>query len=317
MVEQQKARVVKDDGVSGNYTGRKLIDELKRQGAALLTTGAGWMIVETPNINAEDGIKKRQRVKWKLQRGALYVYEAEFMIYDIKGFDFVMGKRWMHNINQWYQIDDDSNEIWIADNLCEEREDGRVHYLPGLRPLDIDEGIVEQAKFIGIHSIRKGELKNVSACLMKWVFLVKVHHRGDGSTLQTDELLGEFQEMLTEFQGLLDEPTFPNVQNGRQADFEIKMNPNGKILFRSPYWISLWEEAELRRQIDKAICCGRIQPSWSNFGSPVIFMPKPDHTLCMSINDRAVNAITVKDRYPLIHIENLLNSTYGSCWFRK
>ena len=31
----------------------------------------------------------------------------------------------------------------------------------------------------------------------------------------------------------------------------------------------------------------------------------------------AVNAITVKDRYPLPHIEDLLDSMYSSCWFTK
>jgi len=80
---------------------------------------------------------------------------------------------------------------------------------------------------MGIHIIRKAELKNVSAHLLKRAFLIKVHHIGDGSTLQTDELPGEIQEMLTEFQGLFGEPTFANSQNGRQADFEIKTDPNG------------------------------------------------------------------------------------------
>jgi len=37
----------------------------------------------------------------------------------------------------------------------------------------------------------------------------------------------------------------------------------------------------------------------------------------MCIDYRAVNAITVKDRYPLPHIEDLLNSMHGSCWFTK
>jgi len=167
----------------------------------------------------------------------------------------------MRDINQRYQIDHDSNEMWIANNLWEEREDGRVHYLPGLHPLDVDEGIVEQANFMGIHIIRKVELKNVSARLLKQAFLIKAHRHADGSTLQTDEPPGEFQEMLAEFQGLFGEPTFANSQNGRPADIEVKMDPNGKIPFRSPYRISPREETELRRQIDKAIHFGWIQPS--------------------------------------------------------
>jgi len=197
----------------------------------------------------------------------------------------------MRDINRRYQIDHDSNEMWIADNLWEEREDGQVHHLPGPHPLHVDEGIVEQAKIMGKHIIRKAELKNVSTRLLKRAFLIKAHHRSNGSTLQTDEPPGEFQEMLTEFQGLFGEPTFPNSQNGRQADFEIKTDPNGKIPFHSPYRISPWEETELRRQIDKAIRCGWIEPSRSNIGSPVLFVPKPGSTLRMCIDYRAVNAI--------------------------
>jgi len=76
--------------------------------------------------------------------------------------------------------------MWIANNLWEEREDGQVQYLPGLCPLDVEEGIVEQAKFMGINIKRKAELKNVSARMLKRAFLIKVHHRADGGTLQTD-----------------------------------------------------------------------------------------------------------------------------------
>jgi len=88
----KKARLVKDDGVSVNYVGRQFIEELKWQGAALQAKEAGWMIVETANIKAEDGIEKRQRVKLKLRLSASYVYDAEFTIYDVKGMDIVLGK---------------------------------------------------------------------------------------------------------------------------------------------------------------------------------------------------------------------------------
>jgi hypothetical protein len=170
---------------------------------------------------------------------------------------------------------------------------------------------------MGIHIIRKAELKNMSARLLNWALLIKVHHSGDGGRLQADKPPDEFQKMLTAIQGLFGEPTFANSQNRRQADFEIKTDPNGKIPFRSPYRISPSKEAELRRQIDKAISCSWIQPSRSNFGSPVLFVPKPDGTLYMCINYRAVNTLTVKDRYLLPHIEDILNSMHGSCWFIK
>ena len=48
-----KARAVKDDGVLQNYVGRKLLDELKHQGAAWSAMDAGCMIGQTANVNAE------------------------------------------------------------------------------------------------------------------------------------------------------------------------------------------------------------------------------------------------------------------------
>jgi len=66
-----------------------------------------------------------------------------------------------------------------------------------------------------------------------------------------------------------------------------------------------------------AIRCGWIHPSRSDFGSPVLFVLKPDVTLRMWIDYCAVNAITVKDCYPLPHIEHLLNSMHGPCGFTQ
>jgi hypothetical protein len=94
------ARVVKNDSMSENDMRRKIIDELTLEGAAFQAKEAGWIIVEMANIKAEDGFENRQRVKLKLPLGALYVYEAEFTIYNVKGCDIVLGQRWMCDINR-------------------------------------------------------------------------------------------------------------------------------------------------------------------------------------------------------------------------
>jgi hypothetical protein len=64
----------------------------------------GWMIVETANVNAEDGIEKHQWVKLKLQLGSTYVYEAEFMVYDVKGFDIYLFIYSSYSMQQGFNI---------------------------------------------------------------------------------------------------------------------------------------------------------------------------------------------------------------------
>jgi hypothetical protein len=98
---------------------------------------------------------------------------------------------------------------------------------------------------------------------------------------------------------------------------EIKTNPNGKIQFRLQYFISPHEAEGHWRRRYKVICCHWIQAFRSNGGSPASFVQKRDYTLQMCNDYRAVNAITVKDHYPLPHIEDLLNCIHGSCWFTK
>jgi hypothetical protein len=92
--------------------------------------------------------------------------------------------------------------------------------------------------------------------------------------------------MLQDFnaRGLFDEPTYQNARDGGH-EFKIVIEPGGKAPFRSPYRISPREEAELRRQIEKALRNGWITPSSSNYGLPVLFVPKGDGSLAGRASD--------------------------------
>ena len=79
--------------------GQKFIDQLKWQVAALSANDAGWMNVDTANLNAENRIENRQRLKLKPRLSATYVYEAEFTVYNVKGYDIVLGKRCIRYIH--------------------------------------------------------------------------------------------------------------------------------------------------------------------------------------------------------------------------
>jgi hypothetical protein len=306
------AKAVKDDGALENYVSRSYVENLQKAGANLEIEDDGWMVVETANANVEDVVERHQRVTLSLHIGS-YVYKARFTIYDVKGFDIVLGKRWMRDINGRYHIDHDSNEMWVSDRPWEERhEGGHIHYLPGLRPQDVGD-IQEQARMMGIDIILQDELRRVDRRLLKRAFFIRVYKKEEDPK-PPDEMTAMLQEFGA--RGLFDEPTYKNARDGGH-EFKIVIEPGGKVPFRSPYRISPKEEEELRRQIEKALRNGWITPSSSNYGSPVLFVPKADGSLRMCIDYRAVNRITVKDRYPLPHIEDLFNGLEGSKVFSK
>lgn len=52
---------------------------------------------------------------------------------------------------------------------------------------------------------------------------------------------------------------------------------------------------------------GLIRPSHIPYGAPVLVVLKKDGTLRMCIDYRALNAVTVKSRYPLPRIDELFD----------
>ena len=88
--------------------------------------------------------------------------------------------------------------------------------------------------------------------------------------------------------------------------------PNGPVYRRS-----LMENEEIKRQIQELLQKGHIRPSSSPYGSPIVLVQKKDGTWRLCIDYRALNKITVWNRYPIPQINDLLDQLKDAKYFSK
>jgi hypothetical protein len=115
-----------------------------------------------------------------------------------------------------------------------------------------------------------------------------------------------YHVVLIEFEDVFQE--VPRLPLKRDIDFSINLMSRAAPVSKAPYIMSMPELKELKLQLEEILKKGYIHTSMSPWGSPVLFVKKKDGTLRLCIDFRQLNKVTVKNKYPLLRIDDILIS---------
>ncbi len=150
------------------------------------------------------------------------------------------------------------------------------------------------------------------------------------------QILADFQVMQMQLETLdesLEEPTIPkayrdladvfspsnanSLPSHRDEDHAIELEPEKTPPFGPLYNLSEYQLKTLRKYIDENLANRFIRSSKSFSGAPVLFIPKSDGTLRLCVDYRGLNSMTIKNRYPLPLIDEILDRLSGAWVFTK
>src|ERR1051325_8471087 len=109
----------------------------------------------------------------------------------------------------------------------------------------------------------------------------------------------------------------PDVPPEREVEFGIDLVPGTKPVSMAPYRMSASELAELKKQLEELLENKFVRPSVSSWGAPVLLVKKKEGSMRLCVDYRQLNKVTIKNRYPLMRIDDLMDQLVGACVFSK
>lgn len=129
------------------------------------------------------------------------------------------------------------------------------------------------------------------------------------SEIVSDSIPEQLQEVLAKHSGVFAEPK--GLPPPRSQDHRIPLLPGSQPINQRGYKVPYVQKTEIERQVKEMLHNGIIQESTSPFAAPIILVKKKDGSWRMCIDYRKLNDITVKNKYPIPIIDELLNELRG------
>jgi hypothetical protein len=275
--------ILVDSGSTNNFIGTSLAAQL--QGVQKLSKPVKVKVAGGGMLQGDLEIPD---CEWTCQGN---VFATSFKALPLHCYDVILGMQWLeqfglmqtHWAQKWFQFE------W----------NGKQCKLQGLQPN------TQQCDVISPEELKSMYQQD------SVYYMVQLYFTVDKDTQKTVPHIVSM--VLNSFEDVFAEPT--GLPPHRRADHTIPLMPGASPVNLRPYRYSPMQKNEIEKQIRELIAQGVIQPSASPFASPVLLVGKKDLTWRLCVDYRHLNALTIKNKYPLPVIDELLDDLVGAQWF--
>lgn len=280
-IKNQHLLALVDSGSTHNFISDKMVQGIKLQAA----------VTKPFEVRVANGSPLRCHRKY--EKVVIQLGDAKFEVtlyaLPLVGLDLVMGMHWLESLGP--MLCD-----WKAQTLQFEWQDRQV-MLNGLRPTTIRPTTHQDME----KEERQGQL----------LFAVCATEKPQGLQPLNDDM----RALVNQFEDIFQTPT--GLPLTRTIEHHINLKEGTNPINVRPYRYAYFQKDEIERQVTEMLQSGIIRPSSSPFSSPVLLVKKKDGSWRFCTDYRALNSATIKDRFPIPTVEDMLDELHGAVFFTK
>ena len=292
-VNRYSAIVMVDGGSTGNF-----IDSAYVKRYELNTHKLG----AAKSVRLADGSTHicRDYVTVNLRMGNLKQL-ATLNVIPLDGYDVILGIPWLRLNNPEFNW----KEGIISVNI-----DGQMIELPKHSERKVSDSML-------VSSVQFKKLVSRPDVEYGMLFINEIDDSIGNKSADDTTLDKRVKAVLEEYKDVFPDDLPGGLPPKRDIDHKIELAQGSTPPVRAPYRMSVPELDELKKQLNELLAKRQIRVSKSPYRSPVLFVKKKDGSMRLCVDYRALNKMTIKNKYPLPRIDELMDRLLGAKWFSK
>ena len=250
--------------------------------------------------------------------GGSYNDKMDFTVFPLKQYDAILGMPWLEKNNP--NIDYKNKSVKLQGN--NNKNAGGLYISPTCKNITLATAnqIKRQAAknknlfLIYLYCLEDGSIHHIEQHQCN---SISVNNNNNNSNNNNKILDDDIESLLSKYVDVFPSDLPVGLPPSRIIDHKIDIIPGSSTPSLATYRMSPTELDELKKQLNDLLSHGFIRVSKSPYGAPVLFVKKKDGSIRMCIDYRALNKITIKNKYPLPRVDELFDRLLGAKYFSK